>query len=287
MSMLPPPPPPIPAPPSGMAGSPTGGSLIASAWASLKQDRELIALPVLGGVVALLGALPLVLAAVVIGDNAGWATILLGAVTIFGGAIISTFFAVALAAGAHERMNGGSPTISSALTVAWSRKRGIIGWALLSTTVGLVLRSLEERLKGFGTILRFIGGVAWTLASYFAIPVIAANDCGAIEALKMSAATFKSRWSSAVRVQLRMGLYVLALIVAGFAAAAIVIALASVSVALAIIVGIALGGVWLVGVLLLSAVSSYARVVLYRYASGMSTPGFSVNMLNAAVTSKS
>ena len=34
--------------------------------------------------------------------------------------------------------------------------------------------------------------------------IIAANDCGPIEALKLSTKTFKSRWSSAVRVELRL-----------------------------------------------------------------------------------
>ena len=38
--------------------------------------------------------------------------------------------------------------------------------------------------------------------------------------------------------------------------------------------------------LVLNAVTSYARVALYRYAAGMTTPGFADGMLQAAVVQK-
>lgn len=281
MSFSPPPPPAVPS-----SQSTHGGNLVKASWQALRQDHELIALPVIGAGVTLAALLPLALAGVLVPQDATAAQAVVGVVALVVVAVISTFFAVALAAGAHERLNGGNPSIRSSVGVAWARKRSIIGWALLSVTVGLVLRALEEKLKGIGSVLRFLGGAAWALASFFAIPVIAANAVGPFEALKISSSTFKQRWSSAARVQLRLGLYVLGLIVLMVVALLVVFGLAAVSVPLAIVAGIVLGALCLAAMLVLGAVSSYSRVVLYRYASGLSTPGFATASLDAAVTMK-
>jgi hypothetical protein len=282
MSLTPPPP---SAPTEPAKGS--GGKLVTSAWRALRSDHELISLPVVGGIAALAGIAPLLLVALLVPESAAWAAVVLFVLIAFVASIITTFFAVALAAGAHERMNGGNPTVRSACAVAWKRKRGVITWALLSTTVGLVLRALEDKLGGVaGKLVGVLGGVAWTVASYFAIPIIAANDVGAIEALKLSSATVRQRWRNAARVELHLALYALGLIAVGVVAALAVVALASVATVLAIVVGVVLLLAFLVALLVFSAVSAYAKVALYRYASGMPTPGFADATLAGAVTQK-
>lgn len=280
MTFAPPPPTP-PAIPS--SGSTHGGTLVTASWHALKQDRELIAMPVIGGLVALAALVPIVLVGVFVPQGATVGVAVLGVLTVVVLTVITTFFAVALAAGAHERLSGGSPTIRSSVAVAWSRKWTVVRWALISATVGLLLQLVEEKIKGVGSLLRFLGGAAWALASFFTIPVIAANAVGPIEALKISSSTFRQRWTSAARVQLRLGLYVIGLLVATAAGVAIVVGLAAVAVPLAVVVGVVLGAAFLVAVLVLSAVTSYSRVVLYRYASGMPTPGFATASLDAAV----
>jgi len=267
--------------------APTGGTLVSSAWGALRTDKELLGLPVLGGVVALIAVAPVALLLLLVPADANWLYYVIGALAAFVVAIISTFFAVALAAGAHERMNGGAPTFASCCAVAWNHKRGVIGWALLSTTVGLLLNLIQDKLKGVGGfIVKLIGDLAWAVASFFAIPIIAANDVGPIDALKMSVNTFKARWSSAVRVQLRLGLYGLAVVVGALVSALVVFALWQASHVLAIMVGIVLGIAVLTGMLVLSAIGAYARVALYRYASGMVAPGFSAATLDAAIQPK-
>jgi len=148
----------------------------------------------------------------------------------------------------------------------------------------LALRIVEERLGLLGRIIRFVGDVAWTLASTFVIPIVAVNQVGPIDALKLSANVFKQRWSSVVRVNLRLGLYMLGLVVGGAIGVAIVVAAANASVALALVLGIVLGGAFLVAVLVLSALGAYSKVALYRYSSGMTTPGFSEHVLASAFT---
>ncbi len=257
-----------------------------SAWSALRQDRELILLPVYGGVATLGSLVPILVAFVLVPEDAVPVFVLLAIAATYLVSVVSTFFAVALAAGAHERLSGGDPTISSAVAVAWRHKRAVLGWAALSATVGLVLQSIEARFKGAGAVVGFLGGVAWALASFFAIPIIAAQDVGPITALKTSADTFKRRWSNAVRVQLRLGLYGLGLVVATVAGLALGIVLIDAFAPLGVLVVLAVVAAALVAGLLLGAVSAYCRVVLYRYAVGLVTPGFSAGVLEAAVVRK-
>jgi hypothetical protein len=265
---------------------PTGGNLVRAAWWALRQDRELLLLPVYGAMVAL-GSLVSILAAfVLVPDDALLVYVVLAVAATYLVAAVSTFFSVALAAGAHERMNGGDPTISSAMAAAWRHKRAVLGWAALSATVGLVLQSVEARFKGAGAVLGFLGGVAWAVASFFAIPIIAAQDVGPITALKTSADTFRRRWSNAVRVQLRLGLYVLGLVLATVLGLALGIVLLDTFALLGVLVILVVAAAALVGGLVLGAVSAYCRVVLYRYAVGLATPGFSSGLLEAAVVRK-
>ena len=111
MSMLPPPNPVPDHVPGLAAGSaaPTGSNLISASWAALKHDKELVMLPVIGGVMALLAALPVLVVGLVVPADASWVVFVVGVLMALFIAVVSTFFAVALAAGAHERMGGGSP----------------------------------------------------------------------------------------------------------------------------------------------------------------------------------
>ncbi len=275
-----PPPAPVPAP---GAPSPTGSTLIASAWAALKHDKELVLLPVIGGLFALLAAVPVLVAGLLVPTDQSWVLFVIGLVAAIAIAIVSTFFAVALAAGAHDRLGGGSPTVRSAMEVAWRRKKGVIGWALLSVTVGVLLQAIRDRARAVGPIIGFAGDLAWTIASFFAIPIIAANDCGPIEALKLSTKTFKSRWSSAVRVELRLTLYAIGMVVLLAIGLVLAALLAQLVTVLGIVLAVAVVGAFMVAMLVMGALRSYARVALYRYASGLPTPGFSSSVLEAAV----
>jgi len=169
--------------------------------------------------------------------------------------VVSTFFAVALAAGAHERMGGGSPTVKSAMAVAWKRKKGVVGWALLSVTVGLLMQAVQEKVKA----------------------------AGPIEALKLSTKTFKSRWSSAVRVELRLTLYVIGMMVLLAIGIVVAVLLGNLATVLGIVVGVLVVAAFLIAMLVMGALKSYSRVALYRYASGLPTPGFATGVLEAAV----
>jgi len=69
----------------------------------------------------------------------------------------------------------------------------------------MVLRAISERSGFLGRIVVGLGGMAWSLATYLAIPVLVTEDVGPIEAVKESAALFKRTWGEQVVGNFGMG----------------------------------------------------------------------------------
>ncbi|MCP3853268.1 MAG: hypothetical protein GY698_00860, partial [Actinomycetia bacterium] len=139
--------------------------LFKASWAVLREDRELLALPVISGVVWILTvalfAVP-VLATVnldaVASDGsdtvtASPATYVLLALAYLALAFVGIFFNSALVHAANERMNGGDPTVGSALRGASSRVTRILPWAIVTATVSFIIRQIQERAGLLGRLL--------------------------------------------------------------------------------------------------------------------------------------
>jgi hypothetical protein len=176
---------------------------------------------------------------------------------------ITAFFNVALVSIASDRLAGGHTTFNDGLQVAWNRKWRIFQWALLAATVGMLLRMLEDRLKFLGRMIIGMVGFVWTLASFFVVPLLAAEDMGPVEALYRSAEIFRDTWGEEVSGGFSFGLIFFLLSLPGI---------------LFPLLGARFGEIWMfAGVasaliywLLLGVVSSASQgifvAVLYRYA---------------------
>ena len=93
---------------------------------------------------------------------------------------ITLFFSTALVGAAMIRMDGGNPTLSDGLRIAWQRKGRIFGYACIAATVGLLLRMIEERVGWVGRIVVKLIGVGWTLATFLVVPIIVTRDVGPV-----------------------------------------------------------------------------------------------------------
>src|SRR5260370_8269126 len=107
---------------------------------------------------------------------------------------VIVFFNVALVGVANSRLMGGTWTFRDGLELAWERKGTILQWALVAATVGVILRTLEERMGLLGRLIMRIIGIAWTLACYFVVPVLAFEDLTPIDAVKRSSKLFRDTW---------------------------------------------------------------------------------------------
>lgn len=108
-----------------------------------------------------------------------------------------TFFNSAIAACAILRLRGVQPTLGDGFRIAFSRLPWIAGWALLSATVVMVLRIVEEKVK-WGRWLRLGLEVPWALASFLVVPIIVVERLDPFRALDTSARLIRNTWGEQV-----------------------------------------------------------------------------------------
>ena len=170
-------------------------ALARSSWAVLKADKELVLLPVISGIASVIVAASFILPILVTGfADIGGATIGLLLLMYFVLAYITIFFNAALISAANERLEGGDPTIRSAIRGAARCAGRILPWALLSAVVSAILRALEERVGLVGKIVIAIVGMAWTVITFLVLPIIVVEGLSAGKALKKSGSLVRTTW---------------------------------------------------------------------------------------------
>jgi hypothetical protein len=267
--------------------------LAGSSWRVLKADKELVLLPVLSLIATVAVAVsflwPIVSSCTeTIGPKSacelGGTDYVIMAVAYVTLAFITIFFNAALVHAANERMDGGDPTVGSAIRGALGKVHRILPWAIVSATVSVILRSLEERAGMLGRIVIGLVGLAWSLVTFLIVPVLVIEDIGVFDAIKRSGALFKRTWGENMAAQVGFGLLGL---LAALPAIAI-IALGFNAGGSAAVVAIAIGVAWiLLAVLVLTALNGIFQTALYRHAVGMGTGAFDGNLSSAFAPKKS
>ncbi|MFI5509820.1 DUF6159 family protein [Mycobacterium sp. NPDC051804] len=271
----------------------TGWALTKQSWAVLKNDRSLVIFPILSAVFATIAVVvimvPAVFADAVVQGGAdnqeGIIFAIGGAVAIYVSTFFAIFFNVALAACAARSLRGEDTKVSEGISAAMRQLGPILGWTLVAGTVGVILRVLENRLPLLGQIATAIAGAAWSVATFFVIPVIAMEGTGPFASLKRSVQVIKAKWGEGVTGQVAIsaatGLIVFGVVFVGGG-----IAFALVSINLKPI-GIAVGAVAVAAVIVVaivsSALNSIFRVAVYQYAvTGQAPVAFDPQMVQAA-----
>src|SRR5215467_11402241 len=199
---------------------------------------------------------------------------------------IIVFFNVALVGVANSRLMGGNWTFRDGIELAWARKGTILQWAFVTATVGMILRTVEERMGLIGRIVMRMIGVAWALACYFVVPVLAFEDLSPLAAVKRSSKLFRDTWGEKVIGGLSFSLVSLVLMLPAFGLWFAAIVLGGVKGMLA---GFALLILYiLVLSAMMSAVQGIFNAALYRYACFKQVPaGFDADLVRSAWTPKS
>lgn len=261
--------------------------LAKTSWSVLKADKELLLLPVMSAVASLITMATFILPLLASGtisdkssDVSALVYVLLFVLYVLL-AFITVFFNAALIHAANERLAGGDPTIRSAIAGA----RGSIGlifqWALVSATISIILRTLEERAGMLGRIVISLVGMAWAVVTYLVLPLLVLEGYSVKDAISESATLFKRTWGENLSAQ--VGFSLLGFVVAIPGIALIVLGALTGSGVLLVVL-IALGVAWLVLVaVVLSALAVVFQTALYRFARDGSAPGaFDANSMNGA-----
>lgn len=255
-------------------------------WRVLRNDRTLATFPVLmgigalisvgifGGLIALTGVKD---AASSSGDGSssglepiGW--VLVVVMYLVTGVVI-TYFQAALVLGANERLDGRDATVGGSLAGATHRFPAIVGWAILNTTVSMLIQAIEERAGFLGAIIANLFGAAWRIVTFLAIPVVAIEAAGPITSLKRSGQLLKSTWGENLGAQLGFGLLSFVAMLPGLLL--IGLAIATNSWAAGIPVGTVGVILVLIAAVVVSAMTGIYKTALYRYAvDGKAPAGF-------------
>lgn len=258
--------------------------LAKASWNVLRDDRKLTVLPLLSGVSALLVALVFFGPVALIADSGAqdsskplmW---ILGFVGYLAVTYVVVFFNAALVWAADCRMRGEQVTLGEAIRAAGERAHVLLPWAVLSATVSLVLRAIEERAGIIGRIVGLFLGLAWTLVTFLVLPVLVIEQIGPIKAVKRSAELFKHTWGENMIANAGIGLVALVATIVGILPCVLLIALGGPFA----IVGIVAAVVWIIGVQLLAAtLTGIFQTALYRFATAGTAPGFDNDALRSA-----
>ncbi len=266
-----------------------GWALTKKSWALLNGHRELIRFPLYGAVATTLLAIVTLGPGLYLLDQDSLAgAIPLLVIGIYVLSVVGFYFSVGLAACADMIFRGQEATVADGLAVARSRFGQILGWAALSTAISVLMGVLENQGGIFGQIAARLVGMAWSLVTFLAVPVIAIEGTGAFETLKRSASMFRERWGQQITGNIAIGA---AIFLIGVLPAAILIVAGSLLWSSASFLGallVIVGALVLAIAMLISrALSGIFGVALYRYAlDGEVVGGFTQEELESAVKMK-
>lgn len=243
-----------------------------SSWAVLQKDRELVAVPIVSGIAAIVVFAAIALPGYVLlggsevqtGDVALWLVLALAAVAA---TWVTAIGQATIVSAAAVRMDGGDPDLSGSFATARSRSIRLLEWAVLATVVSIVLDQIQERLGLLGRIVSWIGNMAFAVMSFLALPVIVFEDVGAIEGFKRSARMLRSTWGEQLTFNFGTGLVSLLAVIPGVVVAGALIATGLVPLQ---VVGLVVGVVWVLTVVsVTSALSGIFKTALYRFTKGL------------------
>jgi hypothetical protein len=267
-----------------------GWRLAKDSWAVLRSDRSLALFPVVGFIgaavsLAILLAPGLGLAAAA---DAWWPLVPFGLLAFYAATFATIYAGVALAAATAQVMDSGTVTVADGLRAARARRGLIARWALVAATVGLILNALQAALESGNALTRLIGsivislvGAAWSVATFFVIPLLAFEDVGPKAALERSIGLVKERWGEGVVGTASIGgvVFLVGMLPAGLVIALGIAVGGPAGVAIAVVGAATLLAAAVVG----NALSSIFRVALYRYAVADTTAtGFEATDLAGA-----
>jgi hypothetical protein len=254
--------------------------LVKQSYRILMQDKELMFLPLMSGLIMVLAS-----AVIAFGFGVDTASIERHDSTLYLPAFliyvvtyaVGIFFQAAVVAGATERMSGGDPTVRSALAAARRRLGPILMWAVVAATVGVAIRTIHDRVGFLGKIIATLLGAVWSLATFFIVPVLVLEERSIRSSFNRSVEVFRQTWGETVVGGTTLG-------AAGVCAWVTLVAITGL---LAMAIGVAAVAVFAIGAVLLMVFFSGLQGVyiasLFRFATGGAvTPGIDPQLIRHA-----
>lgn len=194
-----------------------GWDLSMKSFSVLKENRQLILFPILSGLSMLLVVASFFVVLFAGSGFDGEAVneyLNQGAVAhyvlVFGYYVVNyfiiVFFNTALIHCTHLYFEGQRPAVGDGLRFAVSRIGAIFAWAVFAATVGTILRMIQDKAGFLGKLATGLLGAAWSIATFFVVPVIAYENLGPVGAFRRSALLMKEKWGESIGATFSFGI---------------------------------------------------------------------------------
>ncbi len=298
-------------------------ALARSSWDVLRGEKKLVLFPVISGLACLVVTVSFAVPMAVVALRGGWVqvqhqrqevrqrgadgadhlvssdqsfrtevrppwwTYVVAFAFYFCNYFVIVFCNAALISCALLRFSGEEPTLGDGFAAASARMPQILAWALVSATVGVLLKMIENAHEKAGQFISAILGTAWTVVTFFVVPVLVVEKVSPFEAVKRSISLLKRTWGEALVGHWGLGFFVFLLMLPGVLLLVGGGALATQVPA----AGVALIGLAILYLLGCGAVSSALNTIflaaLYQYASYKTVPaGFDRAVMEGAFAPK-
>ena len=192
---------------------------------------------------------------------------------------IIVYFNSALIYCASKILNNEETTLGEGISFANARIGKIFGWAVLSATVGTLLQILHNTGK-IGQFIAGLLGLAWSVLTFFVVPVLIFEDKGVVDSVKESGRLMKAKWGESMAANVSFGIFHLLGIIA---AVGIAFLLSGINPILGIAVGI-------LTVLLVSTIIATAQTIfvaaVYNHVTGAPVGNFDGHTLDSVFIQK-
>ncbi|SEA00673.1 hypothetical protein SAMN05192529_1066 [Arachidicoccus rhizosphaerae] len=172
-------------------------------------------------------------------------------------------------------------SLSIGIKYSVSRLGYILSWALFASTVGLILKIIQDNVGKLGKILVGFLGIAWGVSTFFVVPILAYENKTPWNALKESISMMKKLWGESLTAGFSFGILQLCAVVV-FLLVSFIVGLAN------IYLGIAL---FILGMVLTSSVFSalnsiFISAVYTKVSTDIDVKQFSATDVNQLFESK-
>jgi hypothetical protein len=268
-------------------------ALARSSWDVLRQEKKFLLFPIVSGIGCLLVMISFSIPLAIVSMRSGiqvdanhqppWWTYVVAFAFYFCNYFVIVYCNAALISCALMRFAGEETGVADGFNAASARLPQILAWSLVSATVGVLLKMLENGHEKIGQFISAILGTAWTVVTFFVVPVLVVEKVGPSDAVTRSVQLLKQTWGEALVGHWGIGFFTFLLMLPGFIAFGLSIFLMSVTV----VGGLVLLGLALLYLLACGAISSAMNTIflaaLYQYASYKTIPaGFDREVIEGA-----
>ena len=249
----------------------TGLSITLRSVSVLRDYPKLVLFPLIAGVAGLsfLGMLGASLFVV----NETSELVLYAALFVFyfGSTFVASFFTAGLVYCADSVFRGEKPRIRSGLRAAAGTVGPILIWSVISATVGVILQAVTDDDTALSTVVTAVIGAAWSVITYFIVPVIVLEDTSVFEMFSRSKETVTQTWGESLGAIVGVGFVSFLFGLVGAIPGAVILVVSEPGSPVGLLILVA--GI-LIGLAIEQTLVGIAKTALYRYATENELPDY-------------